>query len=81
MNGFFNVDGMMQVIKIVLVMIDVVKDVFIMNICRRMIFQLLKICVDIELKCFQFDGVFYIKVSQLQLLFEYFYFYFFWFML
>lgn len=44
-------------------MTDAVKDALIMNIRRRMTPQPLKIRADIELKCFQFDGVLHIKVS------------------
>ena len=40
-----------------------VKDALVKNIRRRMTPQPLKIRADIELKCFQFDGVLHIKVS------------------
>lgn len=40
-----------------------VKDALVKNIKRRMTPQPLKIRADIELKCFQFDGVLHIKVS------------------
>lgn len=39
-----------------------VKDALIKNIRRRMTPQPLKIRADIEMKCFQFDGVIHIKV-------------------
>ena len=39
-----------------------VKDALIKNIRRRMTPQPLKIRADIEMKCFQFDGVLHIKV-------------------
>jgi translation initiation factor 2 subunit 1 len=43
-------------------MTDEVKDALIKNIRRRMTPQPLKIRADIELKCFQYDGVLHIKV-------------------
>ena len=39
-----------------------VKDSLVKNIRRRMTPQPLKIRADIEMKCFQFDGVLHIKV-------------------
>ena len=39
-----------------------VKDALVKNIRRRMTPQPLKIRADIEMKCFQFDGVIHIKV-------------------
>jgi translation initiation factor 2 subunit 1 len=42
-------------------MTDEVKDALIKNIRRRMTPQPLKIRADIELKCFQYDGVLHIK--------------------
>lgn len=39
-----------------------VKDALVRNIRRRMTPQPLKIRADIEMKCFQFDGVLHIKV-------------------
>lgn len=41
---------------------DEVKEALIKNIRRRMTPQPLKIRADIEMKCFQFDGVNHIKV-------------------
>ena len=62
----------MQVTKTVPAMTEPVKDALIKNIRRRMTPQPLKIRADIELKCFQFDGVLHIKVIQLVLFLEYF---------
>lgn len=39
-----------------------VKDALVKNIRRRMTPQPLKIRADVEMKCFQFDGVLHIKV-------------------
>ena len=39
-----------------------VKDSLVKNIKRRMTPQPLKIRADVEMKCFQFDGVLHIKV-------------------
>lgn len=39
-----------------------VKDALVKNIRRRMTPQPLKIRADIEMKCFQLDGVLHIKV-------------------
>lgn len=55
-----------QVKKVVPAISDEVKDALIKNIRRRMTPQPLKIRADIEMKCFQFDGVLHIKVSILQ---------------
>lgn len=43
-------------------MSEEVKDSLVKNIRRRMTPQPLKIRADIEMKCFQFDGVLHIKV-------------------
>ena len=43
-------------------MTEEVKDALVKNIRRRMTPQSLKIQADIEMKCFQFDGVLHIKV-------------------
>lgn len=48
--------------KVVPAMSEEVKDALIKNIRRRMTPQPLKIRADIEMKCFQFDGVLHIKV-------------------
>lgn len=40
-----------------------IKEALIKNIRRRMTPQPLKIRADIEMKCFQFDGVLHIQVS------------------
>lgn len=45
---------------------DEVKDALVKNIRRRMTPQPLKIRADIEMKCFQFDGVLHIKVLTSQ---------------
>jgi len=50
-----------ETIKVVPAMTDEVKDALIKNIKRRMTPQPLKIRADIELKCFQYDGVLHIK--------------------
>jgi len=47
--------------KVVPAMTEEVKEALIKNIRRRMTPQPLKIRADIELKCFQFDGVLHIK--------------------
>lgn len=39
-----------------------VKEALVKDIRRRMISQELKIRADVEMKCFQFDGVLHIKV-------------------
>lgn len=51
-----------QVKKVVPAISDEVKEALIKNIRRRMTPQPLKIRADIEMKCFQFDGVLHIKV-------------------
>jgi translation initiation factor 2 subunit 1 len=50
-----------ETVKVVPAMTDEVKDALIKNIRRRMTPQPLKIRADIELKCFQYDGVLHIK--------------------
>ena len=45
-----------------------VKDALVKNIRRRMTPQPLKIRADIEMKCFQFDGVLHIKVQSVFIL-------------
>lgn len=50
-----------EVTKIVPAVTEEVKDALIKNISRRMTPQPLKIRADIEMKCFQFDGVLHIK--------------------
>lgn len=52
-----------QTTKTVPAMTEEVQDALIKNIRRRMTPQPLKIRADIELKCFQFDGVLHIKVT------------------
>lgn len=54
-------EGDEEVTKTVPAMTEAVKDALIKNIRRRMTPQPLKIRADIELKCFQFDGVVHIK--------------------
>jgi translation initiation factor 2 subunit 1 len=39
-----------------------IKETLVQNIRRRMTPQPLKIRADVEMKCFQFDGVLHIKV-------------------
>ena len=51
-----------QVTKVVPAITDDVKESLVRNIRRRMTPQPLKIRADIEMKCFQFDGVLHIKV-------------------
>lgn len=53
---------LLQVTKVVPALSAEVKDALIKNIRRRMTPQPLKIRADIEMKCFQFDGVLHIKV-------------------
>ncbi|KAK1259223.1 hypothetical protein QJS04_geneDACA021912 [Acorus gramineus] len=50
-----------EITKVVPAMSEEVKDALIKNIRRRMTPQPLKIRADIEMKCFQFDGVIHIK--------------------
>lgn len=52
----------LQVTKVVPAVTEEIKEVLIKNIRRRMTPQPLKIQADIEMKCFQFDGVLHIKV-------------------
>ncbi|KAL2643489.1 hypothetical protein R1flu_011076 [Riccia fluitans] len=56
-------DGV-EVTKTVPPMTEEVKDALIKNIKRRMTPQPLKIRADIELKCFQFDGVLHIQSAM-----------------
>lgn len=49
--------------KVVPAVSEELKDALVRNIRRRMTPQPLKIRADIELKCFQFDGVLHIKVG------------------
>lgn len=51
-----------EVTKVVPAVSEEVKDSLVKNIRRRMTPQPLKIRADIEMKCFQFDGVIHIKV-------------------
>jgi translation initiation factor 2 subunit 1 len=51
-----------QVTRVVPAMTEDVKEALVRNIRRRMTPQPLKIRADIEMKCFQFDGVLHIKV-------------------
>ncbi|XP_047325499.1 eukaryotic translation initiation factor 2 subunit alpha homolog [Impatiens glandulifera] len=53
-----------EVTKVVPAMSEEVKDSLIKNIRRRMTPQPLKIRADIEMKCFQFDGVLHIKEAM-----------------
>lgn len=50
------------------------KDALVKNIRRRMTPQPLKIRADIEMKCFQFDGVLHIKVLAVFPIYIYFFF-------
>jgi translation initiation factor 2 subunit 1 len=50
------------VTKVVPAVTPEVKDALVKNIRRRMTPQPLKIRADVEMKCFQFDGVLHIKV-------------------
>ncbi|XP_057474639.1 eukaryotic translation initiation factor 2 subunit alpha homolog [Actinidia eriantha] len=52
------------VTKVVPAMTEEVKDALVKNIRRRMTPQPLKIRADIEMKCFQFDGVLHIKEAM-----------------
>jgi translation initiation factor 2 subunit 1 len=52
------------VVKVVPAVTPEVKDALVKNIRRRMTPQPLKIRADIEMKCFQFDGVLHIKQSM-----------------
>ncbi|KAF9594024.1 hypothetical protein IFM89_026876 [Coptis chinensis] len=53
-----------EVAKVVPALSEDVKDALIKNIRRRMTPQPLKIRADIEMKCFQFDGVLHIKEAM-----------------
>ncbi|KAG0454615.1 hypothetical protein HPP92_023595 [Vanilla planifolia] len=53
-----------EVTKVVPALTEEVKDALIKNIRRRMTPQPLKIRADIEMKCFQFDGVLHIKEAM-----------------
>ncbi|XP_022988418.1 eukaryotic translation initiation factor 2 subunit alpha homolog [Cucurbita pepo subsp. pepo] len=53
-----------EVTKVVPAMSEDVKDALIKNIRRRMTPQPLKVRADIEMKCFQFDGVLHIKEAM-----------------
>ncbi|XP_057784655.1 eukaryotic translation initiation factor 2 subunit alpha homolog [Salvia miltiorrhiza] len=53
-----------EVKKVVPAISDEVKDALVKNIRRRMTPQPLKIRADIEMKCFQFDGVLHIKEAM-----------------
>ncbi|CAH1415077.1 unnamed protein product [Lactuca virosa] len=50
-----------EVTKAVHALSEEIKDVLVKNIRRRMTPQPLKIRADVEMKCFQFDGVLHIK--------------------
>ncbi|XP_027110743.1 eukaryotic translation initiation factor 2 subunit alpha homolog [Coffea arabica] len=53
-----------EVSKVVPAISEEVKDALVKNIRRRMTPQPLKIRADIEMKCFQFDGVLHIKEAM-----------------
>ncbi|GAU50290.1 hypothetical protein TSUD_133600 [Trifolium subterraneum] len=53
-----------EVTKVVPAVTEDVKEALVMNIKRRMTPQPLKIRADIEMKCFQFDGVLHIKEAM-----------------
>jgi translation initiation factor 2 subunit 1 len=53
-----------QVTKVVPAVSEELKDAFLKDIRRRMTPQPMKIRADIELKCFQFDGVLHIKEAM-----------------
>ncbi|KAJ0594655.1 putative translation initiation factor 2, alpha subunit, nucleic acid-binding protein [Helianthus annuus] len=53
-----------EVTKVVPALTEEVKDALVKNIKRRMTPQPLKIRADIEMKCFQFDGVLHIKEAM-----------------
>uniref|UniRef100_A0A803QT15 Uncharacterized protein n=1 Tax=Cannabis sativa TaxID=3483 RepID=A0A803QT15_CANSA len=55
-----------EVTKVVAALSEEVKDALVKNIRRRMTPQPLKIRADIEMKCFQFDGVLHIKDAILE---------------
>lgn len=51
-----------KVIRVVHALQEEIKDVLVKNIRRKMTPQPLKIRANVEMKCFQFDGVLHIKV-------------------
>ncbi|ERM98677.1 hypothetical protein AMTRI_Chr05g66790 [Amborella trichopoda] len=53
-----------EVTRVVPAMTEQVKDALVRNIRRRMTPQPLKIRADIEMKCFQYDGVLHIKEAM-----------------
>lgn len=53
-----------EITKVVPAISEEVKNVLVQNIRRRMTPQPLKIRADIEMKCFQFDGVLHIKEAM-----------------
>ncbi|KAF9596684.1 hypothetical protein IFM89_012883 [Coptis chinensis] len=53
-----------EVTKLVPAVSDEIKDALLINIRRRMTLQPLKIQADIEMKCFQMDGVLHIKAAM-----------------
>lgn len=53
-----------EVTKVVPALTEEVKDALVKNIRRRMTPQPLKIRADVEIKCFQFDGVLHIKEAM-----------------
>ncbi|KAG6473803.1 hypothetical protein ZIOFF_067721 [Zingiber officinale] len=59
-----------EVTKVVPAVTPEVKDTLVKNIRRRMTPQPLKIRADIEMKCFQFDGVLHIKALMLKCSYE-----------
>ncbi|XP_055831305.1 eukaryotic translation initiation factor 2 subunit alpha homolog isoform X2 [Solanum dulcamara] len=59
-----------EVTKVVPAISEEVKDALVKNIRRRMTPQPLKIRADIEMKCFQFDGVLHIKVIEVGIIFS-----------
>nr|GEZ36139.1 eukaryotic translation initiation factor 2 subunit alpha homolog [Tanacetum cinerariifolium] len=56
-------DGV-EVTKVVAALTEEVKDSLVRNIRRRMTPQPLKIRADVEMKCFEFDGVLHIKAAM-----------------
>ncbi|KAH0882435.1 hypothetical protein HID58_058531 [Brassica napus] len=55
-----------EVTRVVPAVTEEVKEALVKNIRRRMTPQPMKIRADIELKCFQFDGVVHIKVEAMR---------------
>ncbi|PKA64743.1 hypothetical protein AXF42_Ash020367 [Apostasia shenzhenica] len=53
-----------EVINVVPALTEEIKDALVKNVRRRMTPQPLKIRADIEMKCFQFDGVLHIKEAM-----------------